>query len=63
VDEDERIEPDENDRDVSNVLFRAGYVRGLADKLPPGDERMFLLRAYRSLIAYAEALGAGAKLR
>lgn len=46
-------EPGDDDRDRSNILFRAGYLRGLASKLPPGDDRTFLIRSARSLLAYA----------
>lgn len=53
-DEDERLEPDEKDGDYSNILTRAGYLLGMAVKLPKGSEdRLFLLRSYRSLLAYA----------
>ncbi len=49
-------EPNEGDRDPSNVMLRAGYLRGLAEKLAPGRDRTFLVRASRSLIAYAQHL-------
>lgn len=49
-------EPNEGDRDPSNVMVRAGYLRGLAEKLAPGRDRTFLVRASRSLIAYAQHL-------
>lgn len=54
--EDEGFEPGENDRDPGNVQIRAGYLMGMAAKLPPGDDRTFLMRASRSLRAYAELL-------
>lgn len=50
------FEPTEEDRDPSNVHLRAGYLMGMAMKLPPGDDRTFLTRASRSLRAYAETL-------
>jgi hypothetical protein len=46
----------DDDRDLSNVHLRAGYLMGMAMKLPPGDDRTFLMRASRSLQAYAEVL-------
>ena len=46
----------DQDRDPSNVHLRAGYLAGMAMKLPPGDDRTFLMRASRSLRAYAETL-------
>jgi len=47
----------EHDRDPSNVSLRAGYVLGLAARLDlRAEDRTFLLRASRSLRAYAEAL-------
>jgi hypothetical protein len=55
-DDAESFEPDANDRDFANVVLRAGYLMGMAAKLPPGDDRMFLMRACRSLRAYAEHL-------
>ncbi len=51
-----KLEPTENDRDPSNVELRAGYIMGMAMRLPLGDDRMFLMRAARSLRAYAEDL-------
>jgi hypothetical protein len=45
----------DDDRDPSNLLLRAGYMWGLAAKAE-GDDRAFLLKASRSLRAYAEAL-------
>lgn len=51
-------EPDDNDRDPSNVQLRAGYIMGMANRLPPGDDRTFLVRASRSLQAYAALLRA-----
>ena len=50
------LEPNEHDRDPSNVQLRAGYIMGMAMKLPPGDDRTFLIRASRSLRAYADDL-------
>jgi hypothetical protein len=44
-----------NDRELGNVLIRAGYLRGLAERWT-GEDRVFLLRASRSLRAYAESL-------
>jgi hypothetical protein len=49
-------DPDDDDRDPSNVQLRAGYLAGMAAKLPPGDDRTFLLRSSRSLRAYAAFL-------
>jgi hypothetical protein len=48
--------PSDDDRDPSNVELRAGYLAGMAAKLPHGDDRLFLTRAVRSLRAYAESL-------
>lgn len=45
----------EHDRDPGNVQVRAGYLRGLAEKMT-GDDRLFLLRASRSLRAFAASL-------
>lgn len=45
----------EDDRDPSNVIFRAGYLQALAYKLE-GDDREYVLRASRSLRAYHESL-------
>lgn len=42
----------QNDRDPANLMIRAGYLRGLAERTT-GDDRLFLLRASRSLLAYA----------
>jgi len=44
-----------HDRELGNVLVRAGYLRALAEKWT-GEDRLFLLRASRSLRAYAETL-------
>lgn len=52
----DEFEPTEDDRDPSNVHLRAGYLMGMAMKLPPSDDRTFLMRASRSLRAYAEVL-------
>jgi hypothetical protein len=57
-DDAESFEPGDHDRDRANVVLRAGYLMGMAAKLPPGDDRMFLMRACRSLRAYAEHLRA-----
>lgn len=60
VHEAERMSPDlitDADRDVGNVMIRAGYLRGLAERAT-GDDRMFLLRASRSLLALVAALDA-----
>ena len=46
---------DTEDTDPSNVIFRAGYLRGLAAKLE-GDEREYVLRASRSLEAFHRSL-------
>jgi len=53
---DDEFELTDHDRDPSNVTLRAGYLAGMAAKLPPGDDRTFLMRASRSLRAYAETL-------
>jgi hypothetical protein len=45
----------EGDSDAGNVMIRAGYLRGLATKAT-GEDRLFLLRASRSLRAYANLL-------
>jgi hypothetical protein len=42
----------EDDKDPANILFRAGFLRSLARKLD-GEDRKFVLRAARSLRAYA----------
>lgn len=57
--DEEAVEPHEHDRDPSNVLLRAGYLRGMGFKLPKGEDRTFLLRASRSLVAYADVLRGG----
>jgi hypothetical protein len=50
----EPIEPE--DRDPDNVIFRAGFLRGMAMRaLDPGDQEA-LRRASRSLRAYAGML-------
>lgn len=51
----EERRPDEEDREPGNVMIRAGYLRGLAARLT-GDDRLFALRASRSLLAYADHL-------
>lgn len=57
IEDDENPNPNEHDRDPSNLMMRSGYLRGMALKLPQGHEdRKFLLRASRSLLAYANAL-------
>lgn len=43
----------DNDRDPGNLWVRAGYLKGMAEKTS-GDDRLFLLRASRSLRAWAE---------
>lgn len=58
--DDEVWEPSEHDRDPANITLRAGYIRGMAMRLPTGDDRTFLLRASRSLLAYARVLSAQA---
>lgn len=48
-------EPDEiteHDTEPSNLLFRAGYLRALAETAKD-DDRLWLLRASRSLRAFA----------
>ena len=45
----------EHDSDPGNVLIRAGALRGMAMRAT-GDDRLFLLRASRSLLAFAELL-------
>jgi hypothetical protein len=51
---------DADDRDPSNVLLRAGYLRGLASRTEglglSQEDREFLQRAARSLALYAETL-------
>jgi len=54
--EDDGFEVTVNDRDPSNVQLRAGYLASMAMKLPPGDDRTFLMKASRSLRAYADLL-------
>jgi hypothetical protein len=55
--DEEKLEPGDHDRDPSNILVRAGYLLGMASKIPKGSEdRLFLLRAYRSLLAYHASL-------
>ena len=56
--DEEAIEPNPDDSNSTNVMFRAGYVRMMADKLPPGDDQTFLRRASRSLVAFARKLQA-----
>jgi hypothetical protein len=51
-DEKEPEEITEDDRDPANILFRAGYLRSLANKLD-GEDRKFVVRASRSLRAFA----------
>lgn len=50
--EDDNVITD-NDRSPDNLWIRAGYLRGMAEKTS-GDDRLFLLRASRSLRAWAE---------
>lgn len=45
----------EHDIEPGNVMIRAGYLRGLASRMG-GQDRAFLLRASRSLSAYAAEL-------
>jgi hypothetical protein len=45
---------DTEDSDPSNVMTRAGYLRGLAMRMEDEFDKEFLLKASRSLIAYAE---------
>lgn len=48
------------DNDPSNVLLRAGYLIGMAARLPEdSDDRMYLIRASRSLRAFAQMLQEG----
>lgn len=51
--------PGPDDRERSNVLYRASYLHALAAKTEDEDDRDMLTRAARSLVAYAEALRAG----
>jgi hypothetical protein len=54
--QEEKFNP-EDDRNASNVLVRAGYLRAMAMKAPAkSDDRLFLLQAARSLMAYAASL-------
>lgn len=48
--------PNDADRHPSNVMMRANYLRGLAARMKDPDDREFLLRAARSLQAYADHL-------
>jgi hypothetical protein len=43
----------EHDRNPANIMMRAGYLQGLAARAS-GLDRVFLLRASRSLRAFAE---------
>ena len=55
---DSDIQPNDDDQDPANVVFRAGYIHACALKLPANSEdRTMLLRASRSLIAYARSMG------
>ncbi len=56
--EDTTPSPGPEDSDPSNIMFRAGYLWSMALKLDSGEDRTFLLRASRSLVAYAESLRA-----
>lgn len=56
--EEENNAPPGADTDPSNVLLRAGYIRGMAYRAGNEDDRKWLLRASRSLVAYARVLGA-----
>lgn len=47
---------DTEDTDPSNVMIRAGYLQGLATKTEDDEDREFLLRASRSLKAFAAML-------
>jgi hypothetical protein len=44
------------DRKRENVVLRAGYLLGLSTKTADQTDRRFLLRASRSLRAFAELL-------
>ncbi len=47
-------EEDTHDGDPSNMIFRAGYLRGIAHKLgPENEDREWLMRAARSLVIAA----------
>jgi len=50
------------DRDPSNVLLRAGYLHGMSARAERELDREFLLKAARSLIEYARALGVDVKV-
>jgi hypothetical protein len=54
--DDESNDPHPYDSDSTNVFVLSGYLRGMAHKLPPGEDRKFLLRASKSLCAYGELL-------
>lgn len=47
------MEPGPEDSEPNNLLLRAGYLFGMAWRLPKGEDRTFLERASRSLIAFA----------
>lgn len=53
----------EHDRDPSNLQLRAGYLRGLAECVTRAEDRLVLLRASRSLRAYADSLLDAARAR
>lgn len=55
--DEEALLPGPEDRDPSNLMFRAGCLRGMALQLPPGNDRTMLIKASRSLLAYAEESG------
>ena len=53
----ESYEVTADDRDERNVRIRAGYLLGLATRGGLNEEdRVFLHRAVRSLLAFADAL-------
>jgi hypothetical protein len=55
------MEPGDEDRCSSNVMLRAGYLRGMAMRAPKeSEDRKFLLRASKSLLAYAALLDGAA---
>ena len=53
----EELTPTPDDEDPSSLLFRIGYLLGMATRLE-GVDRDFVLKAVRSLKAYAVRLGA-----
>jgi hypothetical protein len=51
----ESTEPAGVDSDASNLWLRAGYLWGMTRRTEEQDDRMFLFRAVRSLVAFARS--------